>query len=310
MPACDTATATWDPSHICSLHHSSRQCRILNPLIQARDRALVLMDTSGFITTEPQWELPKLTYYCLCFPIQLHLSFYCFSNHIVPFAKRWEWLEGPLTDIPPECLSPPASRLLPCRPCPPASACLAFPQSSGSEARSTLLYILTLHSVFRGLFLSRNLFSEDLSGFHCPQPLEVQDHFEILPEVQGHSLATPVHILTVWASNPPTPAPYSALLILPVAGPAQVPPLLCPLLRSSPSGFCSPWFPAGPLSEFPRVCLCLSWLSCPVGSCCERTQASAGREYVHVEWRLVLVRSYVGTLLFPCAKSGAWRLSG
>ena len=38
-----TATATWDSSHVCDLHHSSRQCRILNPLIEARDRNRNLM---------------------------------------------------------------------------------------------------------------------------------------------------------------------------------------------------------------------------------------------------------------------------
>ena len=32
-----TATATPDPTHICDLHHSSRQCRILNPLSEARN---------------------------------------------------------------------------------------------------------------------------------------------------------------------------------------------------------------------------------------------------------------------------------
>ena len=41
-----TATATQDPSHICSLHHSSQQCRILNPLIEARDPTCNFMDTS------------------------------------------------------------------------------------------------------------------------------------------------------------------------------------------------------------------------------------------------------------------------
>ena len=29
------ATATWDPSHFCDLHHSSRQCWILNPVSEA-----------------------------------------------------------------------------------------------------------------------------------------------------------------------------------------------------------------------------------------------------------------------------------
>ena len=41
-----TATAIPDPSWICDLHHSSRQCWILNPLSEARDWTLVLMDDS------------------------------------------------------------------------------------------------------------------------------------------------------------------------------------------------------------------------------------------------------------------------
>ena len=40
------ATATPDPSHIGDLHHSSWQCRILNPLREARDQTHVLMDPS------------------------------------------------------------------------------------------------------------------------------------------------------------------------------------------------------------------------------------------------------------------------
>ena len=38
-----TATATWDPSHVCDLHYSSRQRQILNPLSDARDRTRNLM---------------------------------------------------------------------------------------------------------------------------------------------------------------------------------------------------------------------------------------------------------------------------
>ena len=37
LPAYTTATATWDPSRSCKLHHSSWQCQILNPLSEARD---------------------------------------------------------------------------------------------------------------------------------------------------------------------------------------------------------------------------------------------------------------------------------
>ena len=45
LPAYTTATATPDLGCICDLHHSSRQCWILNPLSEARDRTGILMDT-------------------------------------------------------------------------------------------------------------------------------------------------------------------------------------------------------------------------------------------------------------------------
>ena len=41
-----TATATWDPSRICDLHHNSRQCQILNPLSEVRDQTHILVDTN------------------------------------------------------------------------------------------------------------------------------------------------------------------------------------------------------------------------------------------------------------------------
>jgi len=37
LPAYARATATWDPSRICDLHHSSRQRPIVNPLSKGRD---------------------------------------------------------------------------------------------------------------------------------------------------------------------------------------------------------------------------------------------------------------------------------
>ena len=46
LPTYATATATPDPSRICELPHSSWQCQILNPLIEARDQTCVLMDPS------------------------------------------------------------------------------------------------------------------------------------------------------------------------------------------------------------------------------------------------------------------------
>ena len=45
-PGFATATATPDLSLACDLHHSSWQCRILNPQNKARDQAQILMDTS------------------------------------------------------------------------------------------------------------------------------------------------------------------------------------------------------------------------------------------------------------------------
>ena len=41
-----TATATWDPSQVCDLHHSSKQRQIPDPLSKARDRTCILMDPS------------------------------------------------------------------------------------------------------------------------------------------------------------------------------------------------------------------------------------------------------------------------
>ena len=41
-----TATAMWDPNHVCDLHHSSQQCWIVNPMSEARDGTRILMDAS------------------------------------------------------------------------------------------------------------------------------------------------------------------------------------------------------------------------------------------------------------------------
>ena len=43
LPAYTTSTAMPDPSQVCSLHHSSWQCWILNALKEARDRTCNLM---------------------------------------------------------------------------------------------------------------------------------------------------------------------------------------------------------------------------------------------------------------------------
>ena len=56
LPAYTTATVTQDPSHICDLHHSSRQ-RWISPLSKARDQTCILMDTRGIVSATEQWEL-------------------------------------------------------------------------------------------------------------------------------------------------------------------------------------------------------------------------------------------------------------
>ena len=47
LPAYATATAKWDLSRVCDLHHSSWQLWTLNSMIGARDQTRILMDTSG-----------------------------------------------------------------------------------------------------------------------------------------------------------------------------------------------------------------------------------------------------------------------
>ena len=51
LPACATATAMQDLSCICDLRRSLQQCRILNPLSEARVRTYILMDPSPVLAT-------------------------------------------------------------------------------------------------------------------------------------------------------------------------------------------------------------------------------------------------------------------
>ena len=60
LPAYTTATAAWDPSCVCDLHHSLWQHRILNPLSEARDQTHVLMDTSQFHYCLAMTRIPAL----------------------------------------------------------------------------------------------------------------------------------------------------------------------------------------------------------------------------------------------------------
>ena len=61
-PAPAPAPATQDPSLLCKLHHSSRQCQILNPLREARDQACKLMRPSGIFFCCARMGRPFLTF--------------------------------------------------------------------------------------------------------------------------------------------------------------------------------------------------------------------------------------------------------
>ena len=70
LPAYATAAAKQDPSCICDLHHNSWQLQILNPLSEAKDWTLILMDS--------RW------IYFHCTTIGLHLDIWDERNEI-PF---------------------------------------------------------------------------------------------------------------------------------------------------------------------------------------------------------------------------------
>ena len=54
-----TATATWDPSHVCDhLHHSTQQRQILKRLSEVRDQIHIIMDTSWTPFCSTKQELP------------------------------------------------------------------------------------------------------------------------------------------------------------------------------------------------------------------------------------------------------------
>ena len=89
LPAYRTTTATRDPSCLCDLHHSSRQCWILNPLSKARDQTWVLRDASQICFHWATTGTPRLLFLNLkvilpnkqCFK-WLQLLFIKINNHI------------------------------------------------------------------------------------------------------------------------------------------------------------------------------------------------------------------------------------
>ena len=58
-----TATAMWDPSCVCDLHHSSQQCQILNPMSKARDRTATSWFLVGFVNHWATTGTPVFNFY-------------------------------------------------------------------------------------------------------------------------------------------------------------------------------------------------------------------------------------------------------
>ena len=56
-------TETQDLSHVCDLHHSLHQCRVLNPLNEARDRTRVLTDASRIHFCCTMMRTPELSFF-------------------------------------------------------------------------------------------------------------------------------------------------------------------------------------------------------------------------------------------------------
>ena len=77
LPAYTTATATWYPSLICNLHHSSQQCGILNPLSEARNQTHNFMVPSWIrfccATMGTPGNLFKLVISCIEIPLNYEL---------------------------------------------------------------------------------------------------------------------------------------------------------------------------------------------------------------------------------------------
>ena len=100
LPAYATTTAKWDPSCICDLHHSSRQCWILKPLSGAKDRTCVLMDTSQlhyhWATMGTPLPAVWIYHFILLFFNMSLMSNWFFSFYM--YFLKYYWVEGTLLE--------------------------------------------------------------------------------------------------------------------------------------------------------------------------------------------------------------------
>ena len=82
LPAYAKATATQNLSHVCDLHHSSQEHRILNPLSQARDQTHNLVvhnllshkGNSKLISFFKDISMGRQTTFVVCIPLNIEES--------------------------------------------------------------------------------------------------------------------------------------------------------------------------------------------------------------------------------------------
>ena len=89
LPSFAPATATGDPSHVCSLHHSSKQCHILNPLSQVRDLIHILMDPSWIHYHWATMENVQVFFFFFWFWFAVALFFKCVNAFLYLLALAW-----------------------------------------------------------------------------------------------------------------------------------------------------------------------------------------------------------------------------
>ena len=86
-----TATATQDASRECDLHHSSWQCRILNPLSEARDGTCILVVTSqAHKPLSHKGKSLNILYFIYLFYFYFLFSFFVFLPFLGPLSWHME----------------------------------------------------------------------------------------------------------------------------------------------------------------------------------------------------------------------------
>ena len=79
---------TWDLSHVCNRHHSSRQHRIFNPLNKARDRTRTMIPR-WTVSAAPRWNSLKAEFFLkkICFYVLILKDL---EGMFLNYANKWK----------------------------------------------------------------------------------------------------------------------------------------------------------------------------------------------------------------------------